>query len=78
MSEGPRRLEGWKIISAFVQRCESWCRAQAHASVPKAERLPIYYLGRKHGGKRGRPCADVAALLEWERRIAELYSNVRD
>lgn len=74
----PRRLETWKVIASFIGRSVTWTRQQASAEVPADQRLPVYFLGRAGDARRGTPCADPAALLAWEARMADQFSNVAE
>lgn len=56
-------VEGWKSISAMVNRSIDWCqRAAKRASDP----LPVYYMGRD--GVKATPCLSRTTFAEWVKR----------
>jgi hypothetical protein len=68
-----RRLDGWKLIAAWVHLSERQVKKLASTTRPREERLPIFRLNR---GPTTRVCAWSNELDEWQLRMQELTSNV--
>jgi hypothetical protein len=62
------RLEGWKVISAFLHRSMRWCvRYQRRHGKDPARRLPVYRLDEHD--PHSRVCARAEDLIAWESRM---------
>lgn len=68
-----RRLDGWKLIAAWVHLSERQAKKCASKKKPTEERLPVFRLVR---GPSTRVCAWADELDAWVARMQQLTSNV--
>lgn len=74
MTQQPRRrLDGWKLIAAWVHISERQAKKLASKTKPPDERLPIFRLVK---GPSTRVCAWSDELDRWQQRMHDLTSNV--